>query len=238
MVQVRDLKIEHSKQPATENHLRVLLIILGLALFCVFFVVVDQAYNRFISARFPDVGISAWSATIYGIVSRAHIILFVLPFILWRPRLIGFQIGKTRLYWRMLLVMLIANCGIVGGYLWLTDGGTPYSANQWLVTEVITVPVVEEVFWRGLVFIGLWLAFRKLYRENSANHLAVWASGIAFGLLHVGNALVGVPIAFVAVQVLNAVIWGVVYGYARAKTESIYPPILLHAAMNLVVVLF
>lgn len=31
--------------------------------------------------------------------------------------------------------------------------------------------------------------------------------------------------------------WVGVYGYARARTHSIYPPIVLHAAMNLVVVL-
>jgi membrane protease YdiL (CAAX protease family) len=47
-----------------------------------------------------------------------------------------------------------------------------------------------------------------------------------------------VPLAFVAVQALSAAIWGVMYGYARAQTESVYPPMLLHAAMNLVVVLF
>jgi membrane protease YdiL (CAAX protease family) len=28
------------------------------------------------------------------------------------------------------------------------------------------------------------------------------------------------------------------YGYARVKTESLYGPMVLHAAMNLVVVLF
>lgn len=233
-----EIHINKTHQPATGSHLRALLIILSLAIFCIVFMVVDQAYNRFLSVRFPNVGTSAWLATLYGIVSSAHIILIILPFVLWRPRWLGLQLGKTPKYWRMLVVMLIVNCGIVAGYLWLTGSGTPYSGNQWLVTEVVTVPVVEELFWRGLVFAGLLLAFRQSYKENSANHLAVWTSGLAFGLLHAGNALAGVPIAFVAVQVLNATIWGVVYGYARAKTESIYPPILLHAAMNLVVVLF
>ena len=63
-------------------------------------------------------------------------------------------------------------------------------------------------------------------------------SGLAFGLLHAANVLAGVPMKFVAIQTLNAVVWGLVYGYARSRTESIYPPMLLHAAMNLVVVLF
>ncbi len=56
--------------------------------------------------------------------------------------------------------------------------------------------------------------------------------------MHAGNALAGVSIQFVAIQTLNAVIWGVVYGYARAKTESVYPSILSHAAINFVVILF
>jgi membrane protease YdiL (CAAX protease family) len=56
--------------------------------------------------------------------------------------------------------------------------------------------------------------------------------------MYVKNVVAGVPLEFVAIQSLSAAIWGVMYGYARAKTESIYPPIFLHAAMNLVVVLF
>lgn len=39
------------------------------------------------------------------------------------------------------------------------------------------------------------------------------------------------PVA-VLVQALNACVWGVMYGYVRAKTESIYPSIFLHAVMN------
>jgi len=39
------------------------------------------------------------------------------------------------------------------------------------------------------------------------------------------TVVAGVPLPFVAIQTLNATIWGVVYGYARARTESVYPPI-------------
>lgn len=220
------------------NHWRALWIIVALIAFCAVFVLIDQAYNRFISVRFPNAGTSAGMATLYGIASRAHLIIPLLLIVMWRPRLLGFQVGRTRQYWRMLLVMLIANCGIVGVYLWLTNSATPYSGNQWLVTEVVTVPLVEETMWRGVVLAVLLLAFQRLYPANPSGHLAVWSSGLAFGLLHAGNALAGTPWLFVAVQVLNATVWGVVYGYARARTESVYPPIVLHATMNLVVVLF
>jgi membrane protease YdiL (CAAX protease family) len=220
------------------NHWRALWIIVALIAFCAVFVLIDQVYYRFISTRFPDAGASAGVATLYGIVSRAHVIVPLLLLVMWRPRLLGFQVGQMRQYWRMLLVMLIANCGVVGVYLWLTNSATPYSGNQWLVTEVVTVPLVEETMWRGVVFAVLLLAFQRIYLAGLSSHLAVWSCGLAFGLLHAGNALAGAPLPFVAIQVLNAAVWGVVYGYARAKTESVYPPIVLHAAMNLVVVLF
>lgn len=215
-----------------------ILIALTLLAFCTIFMVVDNAYFKYADARFPNFGVSGWLATVWGIVSRLHLLVTLIPLVLWRPRWIGFQIGKISQHWRMLLIMLLANCGLIAAYLWLTHTTTPYSANQWLVTEVITVPVIEETFWRGLVFGLLLVALRKIHPEATGNHLAVWFSGIAFGLLHVNNIFAGVPALFVAVQMFNAMIWGVVYGYARAQTDSIYPAILLHAAMNLVVILF
>ena len=214
------------------------LVVLGLVAFSALFVLIDNSYYTFANARFPNVGTSAWLATLWGVVSRAHLLICIIPLVLWQPHLFGFQIGKTWQHWRMVLVMLLANCGVIAAYLWLTSSTTPYSGNQWLLTEVVTVPVVEEIFWRGLVFTALLFVLRRQYSENTSSHLAVWLSGIAFGALHAANSLAGVPIAFVMIQVLNATIWGVVYGYARAKTDSIYPPMLLHAAMNLVVILF
>jgi membrane protease YdiL (CAAX protease family) len=214
------------------------LIFLALAAFSLSFVLVDNAYYKFADARFPNVGTSPWLATLWGVVSRAHLLILMIPLVAWKPRLFGLQIGKTWQYGRMILVMLLVNCGVIAAYLWLTSSTTPYSGNQWLVTEVITVPVVEETFWRGLVFTTLQLVLQKIYSASISNQLTVWISGLVFGLLHAGNMLANVPALFVAIQVLNATIGGVVYGYARAKTESIYPPILLHAAMNLIVILF
>ena len=134
--------------------------------------------------------------------------------------------------------MLVANCGVIAIYLWLTGGGTPYSGNQWLATEAVTVPFIEETFWRGIVLMLMLTLLNRFQPNDSSNHLAVWSTGIAFGLLHLGNAIAGVPIQFVLLQCLNAVVWGVVYSYARMRTESVYPSMIMHAAMNLVVVFF
>lgn len=221
----------------TASARRVLGIVAALAACGAAFVVLDQAYVHFVSGRFPPVGTSTSLATLYGLTSRLHLILPLLALALWRPRLLGFQVGQTRRHWRLLLLFLVANCGIVGGYLLLSGNTTPYSGTQWLLTEVVIVPLVEETMWRGVVFAMLLSAFRRIQPQGTATTSAVWLSGLAFGLLHTANALAGAPWAFVAVQVLNAAVWGIVYGYARALTDSIYPPMCLHAAMNLVVVL-
>ena len=94
------------------------------------------------------------------------------------------------------------------------------------------MPLVEELFWRGLVFSILLGALSTVFAVRASTNWAVWLSGIAFGLLHAGNALAGVPLQFVAIQTLSVVVWGVMYGYARARTGSVYPPLLLHGAMN------
>lgn len=218
--------------------LSVLLISLGLLAFCALFLILDQAYFRFISSRFPDVGTSFWLATAWGIVSRAPWILVIATLAVIQPRLLALRAGEMRSRWRFVAAIIVINCVVVGAFLILSGGGTPYSGNQWLFTEIVTVPVVEELFWRGLVFSLLFALLQKSLSKSLSLTLAAWLSGIAFGLLHAGNALAGVPFQFVVIQTLNATIWGVVYGYARAKTDSVYPSLLSHAAMNLVVVMF
>lgn len=211
---------------------------LAMAAFCACYFLLSDAYYRFVDARFPKVAGSVGLATLWGIVSRAYLVVLLIPFALWRPRLLGLKLGQTVRRYRMLLGMLVANCGVIAGYLLLTRSATPYSGNEWAITEILTVPLLEELLWRGLLFTALLLLLRRWYPENASMHFTVWLTGVGFGLLHAQNALAGVPLAFVLVQVLNASVWGVVYGYARARTQSVLPPILLHAAMNAVIVLW
>jgi membrane protease YdiL (CAAX protease family) len=229
-----DAKLTHRSRQI----LFTILLFIGMLAFIAIFLLVDNAYYRFSNTWFPNVATSAWLASAWGVVSRLHLIILLVPLVIWRPRLMGFQIGKIIQHWRMLLLMLLANCGVIAAYLWLTGTTTPYSGNQWLVTEIIIVPLVEETFWRGLVFFVMLWALRKFNTESTSTTLAILLSGLAFGLLHANNLFAGVPLQFVAIQVLNASIWGIMYGVARAKTKSIYPSMFLHAAMNLVVILF
>ncbi len=210
--------------------------VVGVVAFALLFLLADQAYFRFANARFPHVGESAGLASLWGVVSRLHVVLPVIAVSAWRPNFVGLHVGRTRERWRMLTWMLLVNCGVVATFILLT-GATPYSGNQWLVTEVVIVPVVEELAWRGVVLSTLLLLLTKAGVGDASIHLAVWATGVAFGVLHLGNLFAGVPLGFVIPQAASAVAWGVMYGYARTSTDSVLPPIGLHAAMNLVVVL-
>jgi membrane protease YdiL (CAAX protease family) len=214
------------------------LVLVAVGVFSLAFVVIDRAYIRFVSPGYPSVGGSVALATLWGVLQRGHLLLLAGPLVIWRHRLFGFQLGTIGQHWRMLLAMLLVNCGVVAAYLWLTHSTTPYSGNEWLITEAVTVPLVEETIWRGLALTTIMLALGHFLPAATSGQLAIWVSGIAFGLLHAANLLHGMPAAFVALQTLNAVIWGIMYGYARVKTNSIYPPMALHAAMNLIVVLF
>ena len=127
-------------------------IISALAVFCALFLLGDSAYYRFASARFPNVGTSAWLATLWGVVSRAHVLVLSLPFVLWRPRRLGFQLGTTLEHWRMLLLMLIANCGVIAAYLPYVPFDDWWFLRFWLpalpalIALAVSLPVVA---WRA-----------------------------------------------------------------------------------------
>lgn len=225
-------------QPADRTLLYTTMVVLILSGLAIGFILLDNAYNGFVASIFPEVGTSTGLATLWGIVSRLHVAIPALLLIVWKPKFFGLQIGTSFQHWRLILGMLIINCGVVAGYLWLSGSGTPYSGDQWLITEVITVPVIEEIVWRGIVFTLLLVTLRRYQSEATGTLMTVLFTGTAFCLMHINNIFAGVSAQFVVLQVVSAVLWGVMYSYARAKTDSVFPAILLHAAMNLVVVLF
>jgi CAAX protease family protein len=80
------------------------------------------------------------------------------------------------------------------------------------VVVTFIAPTVEELTYRGL---GFWLL------QPYGTVLAIVATGALFGLAH--GLVVGLPILTV---------FGIVVGWLRARTDSIYPSIALHAAFN------
>lgn len=93
---------------------------------------------------------------------------------------------------------------------WDSSRAAPFVAFFLAVT--ILAPVVEELTYRGLGF--------SLFRPYGVV-VAVVATGLLFGLTH--GLLIGLPVlAF----------FGIVVGWLRARTDSVYPGMLLHATFN------
>jgi len=93
---------------------------------------------------------------------------------------------------------------------WDSSRAAPFVGFFLAVT--LLAPAVEELTYRGM---GIWV-FRPY-----GTVLAVVATGLLFGLAH--GLLIGLPIlAF----------FGLVVGWLRIKTGSIYPPMALHAVFN------
>lgn len=93
---------------------------------------------------------------------------------------------------------------------WDPSRAAPFIAFFAAVT--LLAPTVEELTYRGM---GVWLL------QPYGTALAVVTTGLLFGLAH--GLLVGLPIlAF----------FGIVVGWLRVRTNSIYPPIALHATFN------
>jgi membrane protease YdiL (CAAX protease family) len=95
------------------------------------------------------------------------------------------------------------------------SGWRPERAPALALNAVVTAlfgPLVEELLFRGLGF----------YLLAQFGHLAaIVVTAIAFALTH--GIAVGLPIFFVI---------GLGLGFIRSRTDSIYPPFLLHAGFN------
>ena len=93
---------------------------------------------------------------------------------------------------------------------WDSSRAAPFVAFFLAVTFL--APFVEELTYRGLGF--------SLFRPYGLT-LAIVATGVLFGLTH--GLLIGLPVL---------VVFGIVVGWLRARTDSVYPGILLHSAFN------
>jgi membrane protease YdiL (CAAX protease family) len=105
-------------------------------------------------------------------------------------------------------------------------GGFPGSDLAFIaVLTVVVVPVVEELFFRGLVLRGLLRAFVRSGPVIGVT-LAVVADGIIFGLAH-----------FEALQLLGLSVFGVVLSLMAYRFRRLGPGIFAHAVFNLLAIL-
>lgn len=103
----------------------------------------------------------------------------------------------------------------------LSEETTAVTAALTIVGAVVLAPVVEELFFRGILQTTLARVWRSQWR-------AIAVSAVAFGCIHYPN-----------VQTIPALmLFGAVLGFAYAKSRSLTLVILLHAIFNLKTILW
>ncbi len=82
-----------------------------------------------------------------------------------------------------------------------------------LLYVAVFVPIIEELLFRGFVL--------DLASEAYSPWAAIFISSVIFGLIHVNPY-----------GILNAFFGGLIYGYVRMRTNSLFPSIFLHSMWN------
>ena len=94
---------------------------------------------------------------------------------------------------------------------WDSGRAVPFAAN--FVVVALIAPVVEELTYRGLGFAAV--------RDALGAGAAIVVTALAFGLAH--GLVVALPVL---------TIFGAILAWLRLKTESLYPPMILHGVFN------
>ena len=95
------------------------------------------------------------------------------------------------------------------------------------IGTVILVPPVEECLYRGLIF-------RNLYQKS---HWAAYCISIAaFSCLHILGYIGTYPAADLIIAFLQYIPAGLWLAWSYIKGESIFVPILIHAAVNFITI--
>lgn len=169
-----------------------------------------------------------WSTAIGGAVQ--YLVMAAVAFVIGRPlgrRFAGFRRPAS---WRRAaalvvacLVAIVIAGTILGRFLeageeqglvpdgWDGSRAAPFAANFLVVA--VCAPLVEEYIYRGLGF--------SLISSLTGPGVAILATALAFGLAH---GLV------IALPVLS--LFGAVLAWLRWKTDSLYPPMILHGIFN------
>ena len=169
-----------------------------------------------------------WSTSILGAIQYALMfgIVMLLTRGLDRQRFLAFR--RPRSWWRAAgisavvifivlvvsaIVALFANAEREQGLIpqhWDSSRAAQFAA--FCVVVVVIAPIVEELLFRGVGY-GL--------LERFGQYPAIVIVGLAFALVH------GLVAGFAVIAVFGAGL-----AFLRAKTDSIYPGMLLHASFN------
>jgi membrane protease YdiL (CAAX protease family) len=132
--------------------------------------------------------------------------------------------SRTMLFW-LGIVTLFALLAELLAYLlgrsfmpdFMVDAyATAYFPPLFWIALVVAAPLFEEIFFRGFLFEGF-------QHSRLGPRGAVFLTSLAWTILHVQYGMYELGTIFIL---------GVIFGVARLKTQSIYPPLAMHALFN------
>jgi membrane protease YdiL (CAAX protease family) len=202
--------------------------LVGWAILVGVLALVSYAANLASDGDPPDDVLYRWSSAAGGLIQYGIILAIVLALCrgiapatlgLRRPaswrKAAGLMLGALVAIWIIGAVLnLFLEAGEEQGLVpdgWDSDRAVPFAAN--FVVVAVVAPVVEELTYRGLGFAAVRDAFGAI--------AAVLVTAFAFGLAH--GLVVALPVL---------TIFGAILGWLRWRTDSIYPPMLLHGVFN------
>jgi len=194
------------------------------------FAILNSAWADWVQAR-----LATSSDLVNGLAFSAFPIIVGGLVVAISPRRFGIQLGTTFDRWRLVLVLTLAMSVFAAAALTLVGSNPFRGANP--IIQVVAVPLSEELVFRGVLFTLVLGALSRVHPSGRALWLAVVISGVAFGIGHLNN-LGSYDATFVAAQAVYASVLGVAGGWLRARTSSVLPPILMHAAVNLVALVY
>ena len=149
----------------------------------------------------------------------------------------GFRPGKNiRLPWIAALGLAVGIAATLAGSL-VPDAPSAEPAYVSFIDLVIGIwilaSVAEEVFTRGLIqsFLGPLTRFGFSLGKLRIS-LPVLISALFFGLMHMGILSTGAAFYSVGIIVIFAFMLGIIAGYYREMSKSLFPAIIVHICGN------
>ncbi|GAB4481527.1 MAG: CPBP family intramembrane metalloprotease [Erythrobacter tepidarius] len=161
----------------------------------------------------------------WGVAGAAAFLMIAVLIAGWRD--MGLRAPSPPGWWKLLWLPALYLAGL--GVLGVTTGKLEVGGVGMVLINTAMVGFGEELAFRGV----LWGAARKA--------LPFWAGfllvSLAFGSVHVFNAILTGELAAAGVQALNAFMSGSAYLAIRIRTRSIIPIMVIHALWDFVVFL-
>ena len=180
-----------------------------------------NGYLGYIAILAMTVGYISWDGDFSRILNMFKIRSFRIGFIflIGLPLLIAVIDILVNNIYDSLYILLIGTPSVPEIVYYVDDSEYDLILVLSFVSMVIAAPVVEEILFRGYILD----AIRKIHGDT----VAILGSAGLFGLIHLEPYVVGM-----------ASIGGVIYGWVRIKTGSLWPSIVSHMVWNFVVFLY